>query len=245
MTYEIKDMNDWHNVNADLVITDPPFGINFGKQTKNYARDEELVADGYVEWTPEEYKSKFNILLDVIYRNTKQHGQALIFSGWQSSRIIHDLLYKNLLHKRSNLTLQGKLYWNCNFAPPGKERPGHNVYEIFWITKGSKWVYNNRCYTSHCQYGEANLSVLRFIKEYSKGKLKYPTKLPYNLLKCLLQHFSNKGDLIFDPLAGSGNLGIVCEMLKRNFVLGDINPNAKKVYEETRKDFRLQDVEFE
>jgi len=25
--YHIKDMNLWDNVNADLIITDPPFGI--------------------------------------------------------------------------------------------------------------------------------------------------------------------------------------------------------------------------
>jgi predicted RNA methylase len=33
--YIIKDMNDWKDVNADLIITDPPFGIEFtGKKWK-------------------------------------------------------------------------------------------------------------------------------------------------------------------------------------------------------------------
>ncbi|RLI99050.1 MAG: hypothetical protein DRP06_04285 [Candidatus Aenigmatarchaeota archaeon] len=33
--FEIKDMNDWNNVNADLVITDPPFGIEFSGKNGN------------------------------------------------------------------------------------------------------------------------------------------------------------------------------------------------------------------
>jgi len=32
-------------------------------------------------------------------------------------------------------------------------------------------------------------------------------------LQCLLEHFSNKGDLIFDPLCGSGMIGVVSYML--------------------------------
>ena len=59
---------------------------------------------------------------------------------------------------------------------------------------------------------------------------KYPTRLPFKLLQCLLEHFSNEKDLIFDPLAGSGMLGVVAYMLKRNFLLGDLNKNSKVVF---------------
>ncbi len=33
--FEIRDMNIWENVNADLIITDPPFGIEFGGRNGN------------------------------------------------------------------------------------------------------------------------------------------------------------------------------------------------------------------
>jgi DNA modification methylase len=46
-----------------------------------------------------------------------------------------------------------------------------------------------------------------------------------------LEHFSNKGDLIFDPLAGSGMLGVVSNMIERNFILGDLNKNGKIVFQ--------------
>ncbi|MEM3396886.1 MAG: hypothetical protein QW620_07465 [Thermoplasmata archaeon] len=57
--FEIKDMNDWEGVNADLIITDPPFGIDFSGKNGNYHRKAEYVVDGYM--------------------NLKENAQTLIF----------------------------------------------------------------------------------------------------------------------------------------------------------------------
>ncbi len=224
--YEIKDMNNWKKINADLIITDPPFGIEFSGRNGNYHRKAENVVGGYVEWQVKEYAEKIRQLLKCIKENLKTNGQALIFSGWNNSNIIH-----NEIMKFDGLTLRGKMYWTYNFAPACKNRPTHNVYEIFWVTKDGGWYYHNRCSTAHCQNGEPNLSTLNFKRDYKMNMPKYPTRLPYKLLQCLLEHFSNEGDLIFDPLGGSGMVGIVSFMLNRKFLIGDLNPNGKIVFE--------------
>ncbi|HOL61904.1 MAG TPA: site-specific DNA-methyltransferase [Elusimicrobiales bacterium] len=223
--YFIKDMNDWENVNANLIITDPPFGIEFSGKNGNYHRNVNNVVDGYVEWKVSEYEEKIQQLLEVIKRNLKENGQALIFSGWNNSNIIH-----NKILEFKGLTLRGKMYWVYNFAPVCRRKPSHNVYEIYWITKGEKWTFNNRCSTHHCQQGEPNLSTLIFKRDYKINMPKYPTRLPFKLLQCLLEHFSNEGDLIFDPLCGSGMVGVVSHMFNRNFVMGDLNKNGKLVF---------------
>lgn len=223
--YLIKDMNDWYDVKADLIITDPPFGIEFNGKPTNYHRNPNNVVDGYVEWKVSEYGTKIQQLLECIKRNLKENGQALIFSGWNNSNIIHDRIMRF-----KGLTLRGKMYWCYNFAPVCRKKPSHNVYEIFWVTKGEKWIFHNRCTTHHCQKGEPNLTTLNFKRDYKVNMPKYPTRLPFKLLQCLLEHFSNKGDLIFDPLCGSGMVGIVSYMLGRDFIMGDLNPNGKKVF---------------
>ena len=76
--YFIKDMNDWENVNADLIITDPPFGIQFSGKNGNYHRNVKNVVDGYVEWKVAEYGEKIQQLLECIKNNLKNNGQALI-----------------------------------------------------------------------------------------------------------------------------------------------------------------------
>lgn len=223
--YYLKDMSDWTNVNADLIITDPPFGIGFDGKKTNYHRNPENVVDGYVEWDVAEYGEKIKQLLETIKKNLKDNGQALIFSGWNNSYIIH-----NEILKFNGLTLRGKLYWIYNFAPNCRKKPSHNVYEIYWVTKGDEWFFNNRCSTDHCQKGEPNLTSLNFKRDYKVNMPKYPTRLPFNLIKCLLEHFSKENDLIFDPLAGSGMVGIVSYILNRDFILGDLNPNGKIVF---------------
>ncbi|MFN3821644.1 MAG: hypothetical protein ACK4OO_04865, partial [bacterium] len=87
----------------------------------------------------------------------KDNGQALIFLGWNNSNIIHDRILQF-----KGLTLRGKLYWIYNFAPVCHKRTSHNVYEIYWMTKGDKWIFNKRCSTHHCQQGEPKLSTLIF-----------------------------------------------------------------------------------
>jgi DNA modification methylase len=223
--YFIQDMNDWKDVNADLIITDPPFGIEFSGKNGNYHRNVNNVVDGYVEWSVAEYGKKIEQLLEIIKRNLKENGQALIFSGWNNSNIIHN----NILQFQG-LTLRGKMYWVYNFAPVCRKKTSHNVYEIYWITKGKNWTFNNRCSTHHCQQGEPNLSTLNFKRDYKVNMPKYPTRLPFKLLQSLLEHFSNEKDLIFDPLCGSGMVGVVSHMLNRNFVMGDLNKNGKLVF---------------
>ena len=223
--YVVKDMNNWSGVEADLIITDPPFGISFNGKNGNYHRNVKNVVSGYVEWSVSEYGEKIQQLLECIKKNLKANGQALIFSGWNNSNIIH-----NKIMEFGELTLRGKMYWTYNFAPVCRKKPSHNVYEIYWITKDDKWIYNNRCNTTHCQKGEPNLSTLNFKRDYKVNMPKYPTRLPFRLLQCLIEHFSNKNNLIFDPLGGSGMVGVVSYMLERNFIIGDLNKNGKIVF---------------
>ena len=222
----IKGMDEWKNINADLIITDPPFGIKFNGKNGNYHRNVDNVVDGYVEWSVSEYGDMIEQLLKCIRNNLKEDGQALIFSGWNNSNIIHDRIMKF-----DGLDILGKMYWTYNFAPACKKKPSHNVYEIFWITKNKKWKFNKRCSTHHCQEGEPNLTTLNFKRDYKMNMPKYPTRLPFKLLQCLLEHFSHKGDLIFDPLGGSGMIGVVSHIMGREFIIGDLNKNGKIVFE--------------
>ena len=224
--YFIKEMNDWKNVNANLIITDPPFGIEFSGKNTNYHRNVKNVVDGYIEWKVSDYGWKIQQLLECIKRNLKENGQALIFSGWNNSNIIHDRIMRF-----KGLTLRGKMYWTYNFAPACRARLSHNVYEIYWVTKGDKWTFHNKCTTHHCQRDEPNLTTLNFKRDYKVNMPKYPTRLPFKLLQCLLEHFSNENNLIFDPLCGSGMVGVVSHILGRNFIMGDLNKNGKIVFE--------------
>lgn len=228
VTYRLRDMSEWSGVDADLAIADPPFGIGFDGKASNYNRDESNVVDGYVEWDVDEYRAKIDTLLDVLHRNVHDDGQSIVFSGKDNSHIVHQTISDH-----DTWELQGKLYWAYNFAPYCSRRPAHNVYEFYWVTKSDDWYYSNECSYDHCQEGEANLSVLDINRNYMKEMPKYPTRTPLKVIKVLLEHFSEPGDTMFNPLAGSGTSGIAAATLDREAVLGDLNENGKDVFEAT------------
>ncbi len=61
-------------------------------------------------------------------------------------------------------------------------------------------------------------------------KLNYPTQKPVKLLERIIQLYSNEGELVLDPFAGSGTAGHAAQMHGRNYLLIDINENGKKQF---------------
>ena len=57
---------------------------------------------------------------------------------------------------------------------------------------------------------------------YSRGgaesKAPHPTTKPLNLMRAIVKDFTDPGDIILDPFAGSGTTGIACKILGRRFI---------------------------
>ena len=54
----------------------------------------------------------------------------------------------------------------------------------------------------------------------------YPTQKPVALLKRIIEMSSDPGDMILDPVAGSGTTGVAASLLDRNYTLFDISADA-------------------
>lgn len=67
----------------------------------------------------------------------------------------------------------------------------------------------------------------------STEKLSYATQKPIKLIQRILLLYSKENDLCLDPFAGSGTLGRAAISLKRNYLLIDINPEGKNVFEKS------------
>ena len=69
------------------------------------------------------------------------------------------------------------------------------------------------------------------IHSISKGKekRKYPTAKPIKLLERLIQISTNEGDIVYDPMCGSGKTGEACNNINRKCILNDINPYAVSI----------------
>jgi len=54
----------------------------------------------------------------------------------------------------------------------------------------------------------------------------YPTQKPVALLKRIIEMSSDPGDMILDPVAGSGTTGVAASLLDRSYTLFDISDDA-------------------
>ncbi len=62
-----------------------------------------------------------------------------------------------------------------------------------------------------------------------KDRCGHPAPFPIELVKDHIISWSNPGDLVFDPFAGSGTTGIASIETKRNFIGAEINPEYCKI----------------
>ncbi len=58
---------------------------------------------------------------------------------------------------------------------------------------------------------------------------KHPTVKPIQLMSYLVTIGSREGDLVLDPFAGTGTTGIACQLLFRDFMLLEIDPDYCKI----------------
>ena len=64
------------------------------------------------------------------------------------------------------------------------------------------------------------MSVLFFNREQSGY---HPTQKPVDLMRYLINTYTNKSDTVFDGFMGSGTTAIACIIEKRNFVGSELN----------------------
>jgi len=57
----------------------------------------------------------------------------------------------------------------------------------------------------------------------------YPGQTPKHIIKNLIYYYSNAGDKVLDPMAGSGITGTVCEEMGRTAILYDIQPTNENI----------------
>lgn len=94
-----------------------------------------------------------------------------------------------------------------------KQIPSTTEYRISYYNHGNIWKYNA---------GWKKSTKEDFVFEH-------PAIFPELLAKNHILSWSNKGDLVFDPFAGSGTTLKMAKMLERNYLGFEINPRYVKL----------------
>jgi len=221
----------------DLIITDPPYGIDGDTLHKHYNRNEDFVVDGYVEVPAEEYGVFSHQWIKQAERVLKPGGSIYIVSGYTNLYHILDAL------KATSLQEINHIIWKYNFGVFTQTKFVSSHYHILFYEKPGK---KKRTFNLTCRYGleeksEDNRSlnykdredVWIINREYKPGKVKNKNELPMELLKKMILYSSNEGDSVCDLFLGGFSTAKVTIGLGRRAIGFEISPKifSQKIQE--------------
>lgn len=112
--------------------------------------------------------------------------------------------------------------WSCPYETMKKLDEEGKLY----ISKNGQIrikVYRDQCPGAPVQSVWDDFGTMNSM---SNERLGYPTQKPIALLKRIIQASSNAGDVVLDPFCGSGTTLAAAQMLGREWIGIDQNPNA-------------------
>ena len=202
----------------DLIISDPPYGIEGNKLDKHYNRDESFVVDGYVDIPESEYEEFSLRWIKEASRILRPGGSIYVVSGYTN---LHHVL--NALHS-TDLVEMNHLIWKYNFGVHTTKKYVSSHYHIlFWQKPKGIPTFNTYCRYGDSERGEDSSSlnykdredVFLINREYKPGEVKNKNELPYELLKKMILYSSDPGDTVCDMFLGGFSTAIVAKGLDR------------------------------
>lgn len=236
---QIDLLNKMHKINCeeflprinaesvDVVITDPPFGINY---QNNYTKKKHKVLHGDKE------QFRYLSFAKECFRVLKPNSAMFCFTGWSEYpkhfveiqecgfSIKEPIICQKRPAGTSDLygTFQSNADW-CMFAHKGRfvfRRTTLLKNKKMGIVpnKGRKPVSEFKTRFPTCWFGNEfpwSSENSAFQKQHD---IYHPTIKGLDFIKWLILLSTNEGDTVLDPFLGSGTTAVAARQLNRNFI---------------------------
>ena len=205
--------DDFRNVKlnkpADLVFADPPFGIGFRGNLQTYHRTPDALS--YTEVPFGEYPEFMKSLMSWSYMALKPSGSMWLLSGWNNLGTVLKAVEEAGFHVLNHCV------WRYQFGVFTKRRFTTSHYHLLLLVKDpDDYTFNK---PEH--YAE---DVWPIKRPYQRQVETAGNELPDRLVEKCVHTSSNKGDLVVDPVLGSGTTMKACLQMGRQCIGIEINP---------------------
>lgn len=221
------------NESVDLIVTDPPYGIEGDTLHKHYNRKEEFVIDGYVEVPQSEYAPFSKAWLREAERILRPGGSIYVVSGYTN---LPDIL--NAFNNNTDLIAVNHIIWKYNFGVYTSRKYVSSHYHIlYYVKQGAPPTFNLNCRYGPNEKVSEEGGSLNYVdredvwlinREYKPGKAKNKNELPTQLLIKMMQYSSNEGDMVCDLFLGSFSTAKIAIGLNRKACGFEVSKQAFK-----------------
>ena len=144
------------------------------------------------------------IFLDAIYSKMKDNTSLYLFSNHKFADKIKNYAINNKYNYRMTcIMVKNNIGMGYGFR---------NQYEVCLVLEKGKAKYNLK-----------NMSNVWKMKHINHTKESHPHKKEYDIIRRIILHSSNPGDLIFDGFMGSFSTAIACIKEDRNFIGAELD----------------------
>jgi site-specific DNA-methyltransferase (adenine-specific) len=195
---------------AVMLLTDPPYGVAYRGKTSRKLRIENDDSAGLGDLLEAAFAAADGVLEPSapFYVFSPAGPQGTIFRlalaavGWRFHQALIWAKNSSVLgHADHHFQHEDILYgWTRGAGRPGRGRHA-----------GSRW------------YGDNRQSSVLFADRPSRSAV-HPTMKPVALLEGMLRNSSRRGEIVFDPFAGSGSTVVACERLGRRCLAVELDP---------------------
>lgn len=212
----INGMRQLPTESIDLIVADPPFGLDFTGKESIYNRKKDFVLEDYHEINQSEYYNFSKSWISKLPRIMKKTASAAIISGWTN---LADVL---VAIRESNLVVINHIIWHYQFGVFTQNKLVTSHYHILWVVKDPKSYFFNKI-------DHYPLDVWKIKRKYKREEKKNGTKLPVELILKIIDFLSKPGDLILDPFMGNGTTAVGAKGNYRYFVGFEINKRMEPI----------------
>ena len=210
---------------ADLMILDPPYNLTKDYNGENFSK---MNSADYEDYTRRWLEETSHIL--------KTGGSIYVCCDWESSLIIGRVL-------SDYYTVRNRITWQREKGRGAKTNWKNGMEDIWFATVSDRYTFNledvmirRRVIAPYTSGGKPkdwedtaegrfrNTCPSNFWDDISipywsmAENTAHPTQKPEKLYAKLILASSNKGDVVFDPFAGSGTAAVTSKKLDRHFI---------------------------
>ena len=197
----IEGMKSIKDCSIDLIVTDPPYLINY---KTNYRKDKTHEFCKAIE-----NDSNPQLIIDYIeqcYRVLKENTSMYMFCSPDTVEFFKKEIQK-VFHIK-NMIIWVKNNWTAGDleAQYGKQ------YEVlFYVNKG------------RCKINGKRITDVWHFDRVAGNEQKHQNQKPIDILSRCINNSSKPNDLVLDGFAGSGSTAVTCIKTKRNFITFEID----------------------
>ena len=220
---------------VDVVITSPPYNMNLRIRNGEYCSRQIVkeISTKYEDFPDnlpidEYYKFHSEVLKELLRISNLVFYNVQIVTG--SKRAIFKMIGE------FSENLKDIIIWDKRYGQPAiGEQVMNRRSELILVFEKDYPI--SRQFRS-AVFKRGTLDDVWVIDRERKNVEGHGATFPEKLISTILENFSKKKDIIYDPFIGTGTTAVVSKKLGRNFIGSEI---SKKYYKECNK--RLKDAE--